>query len=100
MRFFLHNHSYLLDLLSWLIIVFQFIDNYRSALYKLRKTIRVLEVLIFTEDCSGIGTTKTIYVRPWLETLKDMERKITQIQEQHNNDDHSLGQFFIRNGFY
>lgn len=76
------------------------IDNYESALYKLRKTIRILDVLIFNEGVSGIGTAKIDTVRPWLETLKDMERKIIQNQQDQHNiiGDHGpsqLGRYLL-----
>lgn len=69
-------------------------------MYKLRKTIRILDVLIFNEDVSRIGTAKIDTVGPWLETLKDMERKIIQNQQgQHNiNGDHGpsqLGRYLL-----
>jgi len=74
---------------------FQFVDNYESALYKLRKTIRILDVLIFNEGGSRIGTAKIDTVGPWLETLKDMERRITQNQKDlHSNGNHDTGQYF------
>lgn len=61
-------------------------------MYKLRKIIRILDILIFNEGDSVIGTAEIDTVVPWLETLKDMERKITQYQEdqqdQHINGHH------------
>ncbi|XP_022169042.1 uncharacterized protein LOC111032879 isoform X1 [Myzus persicae] len=69
------------------------VDNYESALYKLRKTIRILDVLIFNEGGSGIETVNIDTVGPWLKTLKDIERKITQNQQiQHINGDYSSSQ--------
>lgn len=74
-------------------IFFKFLDNYESALYKLRKTIRILDVLIFNEGGSGIETVNIDTVGPWLKTLKDIERKITQNQQiQHINGDYSSSQ--------
>ncbi|CAH1730985.1 unnamed protein product [Aphis gossypii] len=65
------------------------VDNYESALYKLRKTIRILDVLVFNEGGSRIDTAKINTVGPWLETLKDMEHRITQNQQNlHNNGNH------------
>ncbi|XP_026821758.1 uncharacterized protein LOC113560198 [Rhopalosiphum maidis] len=67
------------------------VDNYESALYKLRKTIRILDVLMFNEGGSRIGIAKIDTVGPWLETLKDMERRITQNQQDlHNNGNHDI----------
>lgn len=59
-------------------------------MYKLRKTIRILDILVFKEGFSGIETAKIETVGPWLETLKDMERKITQYQ-QEQQDQHING---------
>ncbi|XP_060858839.1 uncharacterized protein LOC132936166 [Metopolophium dirhodum] len=64
------------------------VDNYESALYKLRKTIRVLDILKFNEGVSGIETAKIDTVGPWLETLNDMEQKITQYQQDQNINGH------------
>jgi len=54
-------------------------------LYKLRKTIRILDILKFNEGVSGIETSKINTLGPWLETLKDMERKITQVQQDQQD---------------
>jgi len=61
-----------------------------------------LDILIFNEGDSVIGTAEIDTVGPWLETLKDMERKITQYQEdqqdQHINGHHGpsqLGTYLI-----
>lgn len=63
------------------------IDDYRSALSKLRKTIRILDILMFNESGSGIGSAKVETVKPWLETLKDMECRVSSKyhQRQSNN---------------
>ncbi|XP_001948016.4 uncharacterized protein LOC100164773 [Acyrthosiphon pisum] len=61
------------------------VDNYESALYKLRKTIRILDIIKFNEGVSGIETAKIDNVGPWLETLKDIERKITQYQQDQQD---------------
>jgi len=73
-------------------------------LYKLRKTIRILDILKFNEGVSGIETAKINTVGPWLETLNDMEQKITQYQQnqqdQNINGHHSpsqLGTYLIVN---
>jgi len=70
-------------------------------LYKLRKTIRILDILKFHEGVSGIEDSKINTVGPWLETLKDMERKITQCQQDQNINGHhgpsQLGTYLIVN---
>lgn len=46
---------------------------------------------MFNESGRGIGTAKLETVRPWWETLKDMERLVSVKHCQKNNN-HSLGQ--------
>lgn len=76
------------------IIVLKIIDNYESALFKLRKIIRVLDVLMFNEGGSGIGSAKIETVRPWYETLKEMEQRVSSKHRtnHHKNNQHSPGQ--------
>ncbi|XP_025409189.1 uncharacterized protein LOC112682718 [Sipha flava] len=63
------------------------IDDYVSALCKLRKTIRVLDILMFNEEGRVIGSAKVETVKPWLETLKDMEQRISSKHKHRHGDD-------------
>jgi len=45
---------------------------------------------MFTEGGTGIGSAKIETVRPWLDTLKDMEQQLSSKQNHHqnHNDNH------------
>jgi len=48
---------------------------------------------MFNEGGGGIRIAKIDTIKPWFETLKDMEQRITQNQhDQNSNGDHILGQ--------
>jgi hypothetical protein len=67
--------------------IFFITDDYVSALCKLRKTIRVLDILMFNEEGRVIGSAKVETVKPWLETLKDMEQRISSKHKHRHGDD-------------
>lgn len=63
-----------------------FLDDYASALNKLQKSIRIFNILMFYEEGRGIGSAKVETVKPWLETLKDMEKRISSKDKYRHND--------------